>query len=95
MTDTMVELRNYFDGMLDQAEQQFPCFTREFLLALWLHFVALSLHEIWGSQKLEAAMADLRRELAFLETVEELKRDGGQLTPDGTVLFERTDPEDN
>lgn len=89
MTDTMVELRAYFDGCIDQAEYQFPCLTREFLLALWLHFVALSLHEMWGGAKLEAAMADLRRELAFLESIEELKRDGGQLTADGTVVFER------
>lgn len=78
----MAELREQFDGLIDELGYHWPAVGRDRLLCLCLHFAAITLYEERGPQAIEHVLTSLRSQLAFLEGIERLR--GG---PHDTIRF--------
>ena len=67
------ELRQYYQGMLEQMVYQFEI-PQEVALLCLVHFATLDLYQLWGREKMIQQLSALIGELAFLETIEGFKK---------------------
>ena len=87
MPDTMADLREQFDGLLDHLEYLWPGIGRERLLCLCLQFAAITLFEEHGGKAVDAVLTTLRSQLAFLEGIDRFRH-----TAADTIRFPKDEP---